>query len=195
MKRQCPHTLKVMIVLLTISITMMAHSTTHAASQFYTPQKKAEVPEWFKIFDRSDSQPVGAQRFTPAKSSSVAYPSAPSAPRSAGIAVAPVVSGYRNSLLDRPAISIAAAAPVSAARTSVGSSAGMQIKETSQAVSRGRGSMMAMAGGSALSSTVYEPFNNTAPSEYTGGGYTPDIGGGPRHVFVPRIMAEISAAE
>ena len=177
MKRQCPHTLKVMIVLLTISITMMAHSTTHAASQFYTPQKKAEVPEWFKIFDRSDSQPVGAQRFTPAKSSSVAYPSAPSAPRSAGIAVAPVASGYRNSLLDRPAISIAAAAPVSAARTSVGSSAGMQIKETSQAVSRGRGSMMAMAGGSALSSTVYEPFNNTAPSEYSGGGYTPDIGG------------------
>ena len=37
--------------------------------------------------------------------------------------------------------------------------------------------MMAMAGGSALSTTVYQPFNNTAPSEYSGRGYTPDIGG------------------
>lgn len=31
--------------------------------------------------------------------------------------------------------------------------------------------MMAMAGGSALNTTVYQPFNNTAPSEYSGGGY------------------------
>ena len=37
--------------------------------------------------------------------------------------------------------------------------------------------MMAMAGGSALSTTVYQPFNNTAPSEYSGGGCTSDIGG------------------
>ena len=174
--------------MLTISITTMAHDKANAASRFSTPQKKVEVPEWFKIFEKKNPpqqvkfQVAGTSSSTSRFSSPAPAATAAPAPRPSGIGVSMPAISYRNVLLERPQISVGIAMP---AAVKPGSSASMQLKETSKSITRSGGAGMLIASGSSLSGNVYKPFDQNAPSDYAPAVSSTDIterrnGFGPR---------------
>lgn len=175
--------LKVTIVLLAISITTMAHDKANAASRFTTPQKKADVPEWFKIFEKkTPQQGLFQQKFQPAPVNSVrSIPSTP-APRPTGLVETPQAIQYRNALLEKPQVSLPSntAAPTAATPSA---SASIHMKETSRATIRGGSIASCVGGGMMASGSVYRPFDTNAPSDYTAGGSTPATSEGPRKGF------------
>ena len=157
--------LKVTIVLLAISITTMAHDKANAASRFTTPQKKADVPEWFKIFEKKTPQEgLFQQKFQPAPVNSVrSIPSTP-APRQTGLVETPQAIQYRNALLEKPQVSLPSntAAPTAATPSA---SASIHMKETSRATIRGGSIASCVGGGMMASGSVYRPFDTNAPSD------------------------------
>ena len=175
------------VVLLTSSITMMAHDKANAASRFYTPQKKAEVPEWFKIFERNDQKPQLSQPQQQSKFSST-YTGAPVFSSRATSTISIPSIQYRNSLFARPQISVSSPAPSAAGAASTVSMMPMRVKETNGATVHNIGASMGMNSGLATASSgrnssnksggvayatamsmpamTYELFDKNAPSTY-----------------------------
>lgn len=184
--------LKVTTILLTFSLTTMAHDKAKAASRFYTPQRKADVPEWMQMFDKKEQQKPAAQKKF--KSSGAVYATSGSrSNQSAGITTTLPSMQFRSSFGSaRASISVSSPKSVSPA----GSSATMTIKETSRAsvhtigasgnmgsaVSNGStGSQMSSpnqsySGALAISTPAitYKPFHPAAPSEYDAEGNLPE---------------------
>ena len=184
--------LKVTTILLTFSLTTMAHDKAKAASRFYTPQRKVDVPEWMQMFDKKEQQKPAAQKKF--KSSGAVYATSGSqSNQSAGIATTLPSMQFRSSFGSaRASISVSSQKSVSPA----GSSATMTIKETSRAsvhtigasgnmgsaVSNGStGSQMSSpnqsySGALAISTPAitYKPFHPAAPSEYDAEGNLPE---------------------
>ncbi|MCR5533384.1 MAG: InlB B-repeat-containing protein [Paludibacteraceae bacterium] len=183
----------------------MAHDKAKAASRFYTPQRKADVPEWMQMFDKKEQpKPAAQKKF---KSGAVYATSGSRSNQSAGITTTLPSMQFRSSFGSaRASISVSSPKSVSPA----GSSATMTIKETSRAsvhtigasgnmssaVSNGStGSQMSSpnqsySGALAISTPAitYKPFHPAAPSEYDAEGNVAEesvperrktLGGGP----------------
>ena len=183
--------LKVTMILLTFSLTTMAHDKAKAASRFYTPQRKVEVPEWMQMFDKKEQPKSAAQKKF--KSGAVYATSGSRSNQSAGITTTLPSIQFRSSFGSaRASISVSSPKSVSPA----GSSATMTIKETSRAsvhtigasgnmssaVSNGStGSQMSSpnqsySGALAISTPAitYKPFHPAVPSEYDAEGNLPE---------------------
>ena len=179
MRIHFPYVLRVTLVLLTFSLSLTAHGTAPASSRFYTPQKQSDAPEWLRVFEQQGQPGSQGQKFKAASARTVATSQTQ---YQRGTESLPPL-GFRNRLVDKRTI---VAQPSFAPTQSVAPAPSMSMRmiELSRNATRIGGTSSFTP---AYSSTVYEPFDANAPSDYAEGiGSTVGQMTGPRKSFPER---------